>query len=346
MAISPEALLIFSAREEDQTEASAKKAASKKQPEEPMLPSDGNEKMLAKPATPTTSATTSQTPQTPSKQETKMASSDITLSKFDLFRDDTQKPVLKPTTVSSAPAPSDQSRSVKVFTGKEYVAVKAVGKKSDAQLSREAARKRSCIWHPWREAYAICTYCHRPFCFEDTVEFNRSFYCLEDIDNVSSNFRERISESGNTIKMLAGVILIFAFLTYFYFSNAQILSVLQSLATQGLPYSIFHINASYAFALLESLLIVLALINGLLLFGRSTRGVYSAFLICLSTVALFTYQYTSTGTFYLGLVAGMVFISLMILLYSRTTYINQLDIVSPKEEVERNLLRWPNVGKF
>ncbi|EQD58270.1 hypothetical protein B2A_04436, partial [mine drainage metagenome] len=47
---------------------------------------------------------------------------------------------------------------------------------------REAAEGMYCVWHPWRSAYAICHYCHRPFCFEDLVESNGNYYCLEDID--------------------------------------------------------------------------------------------------------------------------------------------------------------------
>ena len=43
---------------------------------------------------------------------------------------------------------------------------KKKGKTHSEEESEEADQGLSCVWHPWRPAYAICNYCHRPFCFE------------------------------------------------------------------------------------------------------------------------------------------------------------------------------------
>ncbi|MEM0154774.1 MAG: hypothetical protein QW814_02990, partial [Methanothrix sp.] len=59
------------------------------------------------------------------------------------------------------------------------MSAKKKGKSRSEEESEEAAEGLSCVWHPWRPAYAICNYCHRPFCFEDIVEQNGHYYCLE-----------------------------------------------------------------------------------------------------------------------------------------------------------------------
>lgn len=370
MVINPDALLIFKGREEEEVEAKPKKTASKKAAEEPMLPAEEKEMMLdrfhppkrtappreeepimAAEPEPTTYAQkqkASEEKEAPhlKEEEQVQPKSDINLLKYDVFRPKLEEPSYTSVYSGQQVTPTDYGPSVKVFAEREYKAVRGTMKKDEGGLSREAAKNLHCVWHPWRESYAICSYCHRPFCFEDTIEFNRTYYCLEDIDNVSANYNQRLSASGNNIRILAGIILIFSFLTFFYFANAQVFYVLNYISKSGLPYFVAHINSSYAFALFESVLVLMALFNGLLLFGNSIKSIYLGVIVCLSNVALFTYQYTSTGTFYLGLVATMVFVSLMTLLYSRTAAINQQTVLSTRSVMESNMMKWPNVSRF
>ena len=238
--------------------------------------------------------------------------------------------------------------SINIFANREYISRRGTGR-SKGQLSREAARGNRCAWHPWREAYAICAYCHRPFCFEDTIEFNKNYYCLEDIDSVSHVYKEKEGTSSNTMETLAGILLLFAFITFLYFANGQVFYIWKYVAHEGLPFFVEHLNYSYAFALIEMLLMTLSLVTAMMIFLQSSKRFLVGSAVCIFSVALFSYQYTSTGTFYLGLVDAFVFLAFFTLLYSRATIassdVNEA-LTSPSAALEQNMLRWPNAGKF
>lgn len=238
--------------------------------------------------------------------------------------------------------------SINVFSNNEYISKKIKGR-SRGQLSREAARGRKCAWHPWRESYAICNFCHRPFCFEDIIEYGKNYYCLEDIDAVSSTYKESVSSYGNNMGILAGSLMMLSFLTFFYFANNQVIYVFGYLHNAGVFFFLEHINYSYVAAIVGSLIMVLAFIAALQMFLQSKRRFFTGTLVCIAAVALFSFQYTTTGTLYLGIIDAMTFIAFFALLYSRATIsmISGTEQASgPESAIQRGILRWPNVGRF
>lgn len=238
--------------------------------------------------------------------------------------------------------------SINIFTNREYISRRGLGR-SKGQLSREAAKGHRCVWHPWREAYVICAYCHRPFCFEDTIEFSKDYYCLEDIDSVSQTYKEKVGTSGNTAGTFAGILLMLSFLVFLYFANAQVFYVWQYVAHESLPFIVMHINYSYAFALLDMLAMLLAFITALMIFLQSRKRFFTGSAVCIFSVALFSYQYTNTGTLYLGVVNALIFLAFFMLIYSNATVAESTgndDIASSTTVLDQNMLRWPNVGKF
>jgi hypothetical protein len=238
--------------------------------------------------------------------------------------------------------------SINIFTNREYISRRGMGR-SKGQLSREAARGNRCVWHPWREAYAICAYCHRPFCFEDTIEFSKDYYCLEDIDSISQTYKEKVGASSNTTGTVSGILLMLAFLAFLYFANGQVFYVWQYVAHEGLPFFVTHINYSYAFALIEMTLMVMAFLTAFMIFLQSTKRFFTGSLICILLVALFSYRYTSTGTLYLGIVDALVFVAFVMLLYSRaatSTSSGNDELLSTAAVIDQNMLKWLNVGKF
>jgi hypothetical protein len=213
------------------------------------------------------------------------------------------------------------------------------------QQSRDAAKGKTCAWHPWREAYATCGYCNRYFCFQDIVEFNRNYYCLDDIDNVSSRFAETAASKGNNLGLVSGVFLMISFLVFFFYANAQILYIVQYMHNVGISFFLAHVDYTYVLALMEGAFASLALVSALLLFVRSPKGFYIGVFACLGAVALFSYQYTSTATAYLGIVDVLMFGAFAMLLYSRTSYIPE-EVKNPLASLGRNTVNWPNVGQF
>src|SRR5271155_5124433 len=86
------------------------------------------------------------------------------------------------------------------------------------KLSTEKAKGKKCFWHPYRDAYAICSFCNRAFCFEDLTKLNDSYYCLEDIDSVNSTYDKKLRNLSHVTATVSGFLLIVAFITFFYFN--------------------------------------------------------------------------------------------------------------------------------
>ncbi len=392
MAINPQALLIFRARGENETDDKRKKKRELPKDEVPkplgtFQPSKSTEPMViqnpAPPASqqrpkvqeqpkPKTQPIIEQEPEMmasqpgpqmqepeavlqapPQQVEAKPQEPAAKSWGFKLFRKKEKQEVQERSSVYDDQKLSYQDveaagSSINIFANREYISKRGFSR-DKGQLSREAAKGMNCVWHPWRPAYAICGYCHRPFCFEDTMEFNKEYYCLEDIDNISSTLKEKIGSSANTSSIFAGILLMFAFLTFFYYSNGQVIFVFQYLNRVGLPFFATHMNYSYASALIESLFMLLGLATALLLFLQSRKGFYIGVFTCLCSVVLFSYQYITTATLYLGAVTALSFLGFVALLYSGAASASTTDtreLIEPPTALENDMIHWPNVGRF
>ncbi len=220
-------------------------------------------------------------------------------------------------------------------------------KASSTRNSREMARNHNCAWHPWRKAYAICAFCNRPFCFEDIAEFENEYYCLEDIDNVTSTYERQITNSSHNMATVAGILLVFSFFLFSYFEYSQIIFVLKLLYGYGIITLLTYVNYNYIFVFCEGIFVLLGLVSGFLIFTSSTKGIYTGIISCIGNIAILSYRLVSTGAAYFGILDAVVFISLAALIYSKmTSTIADRGFRSDTSEAKTNLMDWPNAGKF
>lgn len=377
MAINPESLLIFKARGLKPKPEKKKVSEAKKKPifgpktklsplakietdnniepmviSQPQKPDNQKERQVAAPETKMAKESV-QTAQTEQHQEFQAPAAPINRQpppeKRGIFN---FKPKAK---AEKAQAPANPSVFAKqAASGNELPSEsnaehpRAAGKISKGQQSMEEAKGKACAWHPWRPAYAMCSYCKRPFCFQDTAEFNGEYYCLEDIDKVSST-RSEITDkaSSSALNIVAGILLMAAFLVFIYFSNAQLIYITGYIHRIGLPFFLDHINYTYSVALAESALMILGLIIGMLLLVQSDKGFYIGMVVCLGGVALFSYQFLDSGTIYLGAVDAMLFLAFAMLLLSRGRYVPQKDEYARQlSQLESQMQPWPNTGRF
>jgi hypothetical protein len=366
MAINPESLLIFGG---GKTEEQSGKGKKKKNAEKEGVlsrgegikqlpkfsPDKGTEPVFVEPQRQTQSATAQQAKPARQQEKPQQAPQPRPM-RTSLFGDSSLRPSEERGRVSESSIYSDEeialNREPEAFHEPPSSLVKeqnaAQAKRAAIKMqqqSREAAKGKTCAWHPWREAYATCGYCNRYFCFQDIVEFNRNYYCLDDIDNVSSKFAETAASKGNNLGLVSGVFLMISFLVFFFYANAQIIYILQYMHNVGISFFLAHVDYTYVLALLEGAFAALALVSALLLFVRSPKGFYIGVFACLGAVALFSYQYTGTATVYLGIVDILMFGAFAMLLYSRTSYIPE-EVKNPISSLGRNTVNWPNVGQF
>lgn len=186
--------------------------------------------------------------------------------------------------------------------------------------SVEAARGKFCTWHAWRPAYAVCGYCGKPYCYEDMVEFNNGYYCLEDIDKVSTTNAESVYTRYTNLGFVSAATMMLSFAVFVFFANAQLAYVLAYIQGQGLPAFLGSLNFSYGSLLLEAFLAVLALAAAVMIVVQTKRAFAIGMVSNVCNVALFSYLYLGSGTFYIGMIAAAGFVGLATLAYSRVTY--------------------------
>lgn len=196
----------------------------------------------------------------------------------------------------------------------------AKARKKGGKEELEGAKGKYCEWHPWRSAYAVCDYCHRPFCYEDTVEYGRRYYCLEDIDKVSETYNEEMYAEYNSISFVAAGLFMLAFVVFVYFASGQIAYIISYGRMIGLPAFLANINYSYGSALLGLALMLLGLMTSVLIFTQSAKGFVVGLLAGLADTVLFSYQFLNSGTLYMALLSAMALSALLLLAYSKISY--------------------------
>jgi hypothetical protein len=232
-----------------------------------------------------------------------------------------------------------ESKESAATPGKKY-------ERLSARISKEKARGKMCVWHPWREAYAMCTYCNRPFCFEDTVEFNNSYYCLEDIDNVTSKYERKLTTLESGMSTLAGILLIISVLVFFYFAYGQAASVIKSISNSGIQAFMGSANSNF-FIFLEIIFVILGFASAIMVFLQSSKGMYLGIFSCLAMVILFSYQLLTQGTIYYGILDAIVFVSFVMFVQSKATNVNSDRRLKSETSITKsNITKWPNAGKF
>lgn len=222
-------------------------------------------------------------------------------------------------------------------------------KETKAQIaSKEAAVGLSCVWHPWRTAYAVCDYCHRPFCFEDIMEHNGHYYCLEDIDAVSGAATVGAAQQGysySKMSFASGVLLVLSFAAFLLFANGQLAYLIGYANSVGFFAFISSMTPAYAFAFIGMLVAFFEFVAGMLIFVQSKRGFMTSLAMSLVGTLLFSYQFLSSGTLY-ALVVGVASFAAMVTVAAstRTMRLTENEEEAPGAQVAP--MEFPNIGRF
>lgn len=339
MPVDPESLLIFKEREEEQK---AKKGAQKKSPKEVAAESEkaGAEKAEAK------AAVQEQAQQQQAKArvpEEEVYTQQMQQRQKVVQKKREEQGVYVAPTITTKELETAVRIAGEGFKAEEIIPSATKRQTKREKLSRQAARGLYCSWHPWRPAYAICDYCHRPFCFEDLVEYGRAYYCLEDIDRVV-NYSQETYLRYNKLSFVSSTLFLVIFAIFAYYANGQIFYLANLINSVGIKSFFTNLNYSYAVSLVEMLLIALSLITGLMLFIQARAGFGIGLLAGFGTVAVFSYEYLNTSALYLALISSVGFGALLTLAYSRVSY--EPIEETPYSSINAQAVNWPNVGRF
>jgi hypothetical protein len=170
--------------------------------------------------------------------------------------------------------------------------------------SKEKAKDLFCSLHPFRHAYAICSYCHRPFCFEDIIEYQKDFYCIEDIDRIETRQTEKLTYEYSSSSLITSFILIGAFLLFLYYTNGQLGYIFNYIITSPSNFlANINLNLSYVTSLLTLGVMLVSFGAALYIFLGSKEGHIGVAVVGILTTALFVYLFATTGTQYMAIIA-------------------------------------------
>lgn len=205
------------------------------------------------------------------------------------------------------------------------------------------ARGEKCFNHPWRPAYARCSWCGRPFCYADLVENNKYQYCLEDLahateESTNIDIKPNRFTYLSSLLFLANAILI---LNYIYPQFLPLYSHIQSVGIGAYVMAILpHMTYSSVFIISSFSLAALALISSALVLANSGKPFFLAVVILMIMIIFFSYGYLSTtGTGapnYLLYVTLSLAVNMLVLVLSRLGYVG----ITAEERMYENL-EWP-----
>jgi hypothetical protein len=354
MPINPDSLLIFEMREEEEGKGSAKNKGASKQQSKPIQQSAQQKQVQPPPVVSNESkplqaqqpeqhaSMPAFTPQKVQHQE----------SQVGVHRNETGNELGY---VISPPSEEEVEETLGAYVDRASTTAMVSSKNKlkntrSEQESREAARGLYCTWHPWRPAYAICAYCHRPFCFEDLTEANGNYYCLEDIDKVSLKNNSNVYVKYNNLGLVSASMLLVSFVIFLYFAEPQILYMVKYSNSVGIIEFLSKFGGNFAYTFIGVLLVMLMLVACILIFVQSKRSFLFGLFVSFAAVALFSYQYLSVGTMYAAIISISSFAGLVSLLYSRTAYEGEEieDFVGESAESPGEVYptEVPNVGRF
>ncbi len=239
----------------------------------------------------------------------------------------------------------DQIKAAGLST--DYLGLDGKGKAFEKEDRVEGNRYR-CVWHPWRQAYAICSYCQKPFCFEDLVEKRGRFYCLEDVDKTPLP-GVKVEHSYESLNMVGGGLLMISFIIFIYFGYSQfvyqasnLVGVLPSI-TRGFIVLSEFMNPISLFSLFGALFTFIGFVSGIMVLGHGDRAFVSGIVIGTFSTILFSYAYLSYLQTYTLAISALSFVSIIMLLLSKGAEFTNIE---KEEEADYANVNLANISTY
>lgn len=191
---------------------------------------------------------------------------------------------------------------------------------SDLNKSRNNAKGLHCFIHPWRDAYAICSYCQKPFCFEDIIKYKNEYYCISDIDRVSKETTETNLIEYSNLSYISIIAFLTNFLIFIYYSNQEIRLIISKLIINGVYYASHFINFSYLLFFVTAILVLFQFISGLLILIKLKKSYLIGLMSGIFSILFFLYVYLNSNNIFSLYAIISSFVGAIVLMYSFKVY--------------------------
>lgn len=201
-----------------------------------------------------------------------------------------------------------------------------------------------CFNHPWRPAYARCSYCKRPFCYADLVENGKQQYCFEDLSHATDG-KTKYAAAPNLSTYTASILFLISSLTILYYIAPQIQLITIQVAHVGPVTFLNTLTYSSEAILLSVLFATTGFLSSIIVLKNSVRGFLVCAVMLFATIIFFSYQYistTSTGApNYFLYVTLILFATMFMLALSRIGFVGRSSGKTFTEQIE-----WPKLETF
>ena len=167
---------------------------------------------------------------------------------------------------------------------------KLVGVRNKAQ-SKDVASKMTCVQHPWRHAYAVCFACHRPFCFEDIVEYKKGYYCSNDMSKISDQYKARLASEYALANLIPALLIMSLTLAMLYYSSGALSSIATYIGQNGVHAFINSATIGSDFIIADVAILLINMFSAIYAITQSRKSAIANIAITVVAVVLMSYQF-------------------------------------------------------
>jgi hypothetical protein len=157
--------------------------------------------------------------------------------------------------------------------------------------SREIAAKLTCINHPWRHAYAVCFTCHRPFCFEDIVEYKKGYYCSNDMAKISNQYKARLASEYGLSNLVPALLIMSLMLGMIYYSSNTLAGIAAYIWQSGIVSFVISATNASKFILADVLILLINMLTATYAISQSRNSSITNIIVTIIAVVFMSYQF-------------------------------------------------------
>ncbi len=201
----------------------------------------------------------------------------------------------------------------------------------------------SCVIHPWRQAYAICDYCKRPFCYADIIDFHGNSYCLNDIDQATS-IRIKHMETPTFFAYISSLLFALSSVILIYIMYNPAGFLIADIESVGFSVAILGVLLQYIFIVVELLITLMSLVSAVVVIKRSNRAFVFGVSVLVLTLLDIGYEYLNSNAPYLYFVLGVTLVNIAVISTGRLNIIGSTKIERTENATEH--IEWPRPEVF
>ncbi len=201
----------------------------------------------------------------------------------------------------------------------------------------------SCVIHPWRQAYAICDYCKRPFCYADIIDFHGKSYCLNDIDQATS-IRIKHMETPTFFAYISSLLFALSSVILIYIMYNPAGFLIADIESVGFSVAILGVLLQYIFIVVELLITLMSLVSAVVVIKRSNRAFVFGVSVLVLTLLDIGYEYLNSNAPYLYFVLGVTLVNIAVISTGRLNIIGSTKIERTENATEH--IEWPRPEVF